>query len=326
MFHPPPPSLGSTPNRKRFHQHRESKKWIRLPAKQSCLECFPIRKPFLETAFGKLPPEIRADIFKDVLTVGSITPLKDGISVPIIRTKQDRGSRTNLQIGPAGPASCLALLQTCRQIYHESSLLFYIINPVYLSNPQDMLLFLRSLGPVRCDELRSLHLEDILVQMPMFSPRYLDRLRAQGPFSEDAIARFATRRDDRIHRDVKEALQLLNKRGNLRKIYLDMRPSQTLEYINFCTQIPGFKNREIVFESPTRWSVMLPSAKWEKVSWFGTFLEDTVRGRLRDNPHTYRAYWLGNEKYRVVVDIRSVDGGTRDSNGVDTAMEGLSLS
>lgn len=333
MFHQPPPVSGPTPNRKRIHQHHESKKYTRLPVNQTCLLCFPPRKPFLETAFGKLPPEVRADIFKDVLTVGSIyPPLKDGISVPMIRTKRDcsdRGSGTNLSVGPAKPASCLALLQTCRQIYHETSLLFYAMNTMYISDPQEMLSLLRRLGPVRCDELRSLHLEDVLVPTPMFNPRYIDQLRSQRLVSEDTVARFSSRREDRTHPDVKKAIQLLNKRGNLRKIYLDMRPSQALEYIKLCTQIPGFKYREIAFESPARWSVLVPSTKWETKSWFRTFLDDNTEGRTSSSRHVlypYLPYWRGDEKYRVEVDIRSVDSRTQDSSGVDTAMGGLSLS
>ena len=342
MFQVLPPSLRSTPIRKRIHQHHESKKWVRLLSNERCLECFPPRKPFLETAFGRLPPEIRVDIFKDVLAVGSISPLKDGISVPMTRTNQDTsecGSKIKPSIGPVGPASCLALLQTCRQIYHESSLLFYNLNTLYLSNSRAMISFLRHLGPAHCDELRSLHLEDILEPAPLFSREYLDQLRSQGSYSEDTLASFAASREHRIPSDVKTALQLLNRRGNMRKIYLNLRPSQTLEHIKLCTQIPGFKDREIVFESPTRWSVKMPSKQFEKRAWFRHFVDDMLTTPMLDKP--YRAYWEGDEKYRVEVDIlrtlpegriacmdyhRSVDGGTGEGSSVDTAMEDLSLS
>lgn len=333
MFHQPPPVSGSTPNRERIHQHHESKNCIHFPVNQKCLECFPFRKPFLETAFGKVPPEVRAHIFKDVLTVGSIyPPLKDGISVPMVRNKRDcsdRGSGTNLGEGPAKPASCLALLQTCRQIYHETSLLFYTMNTMYISDPQEMLLLLRRLGPVRCDEIRSLHLEDLLVPTPVFDQRYIDRLRSQRRVPEDIVERFARKREYRTHPDVNEAIQLLNKRGKLRKIYLNVRPSQALEYVKLCTHIPGFENREIAFESPARWSVLAPSTKWERKSWFVKFLEDSIErpfGSRHNIIYTYIPYWRGDEKYRVEVDIGSVDGGTRDSSGMDTAMGGLSLS
>lgn len=309
MFQQPPHSMGSIPNRKQSHQHHESKKWVRLPANQRCLECYPVRRPFLETAFGKIPPEIRANIFKDVLTLGSIFPLKDGISVPMTKTKHNisqSGSKTKFSIGPAGPVSCLALLQSCRQIYHESSLLFYSINTFYLSNPQDMLSFLRHLGPVRCGELRSLHVEELLAKAPRYSQKDLDYLRSVGNISDDVIASIAATRSDEIHPEAKKAIQLLNKVGNLRKIFLNVRPSYVLEYINFCTQIPGFRNREIVFAAPTCWTVMAPSKSASKSTswtppWFLTFLEDV--GEISFGKKPCFPYWRGNEKYRVEVDI-----------------------
>ncbi len=349
----------------KMHVHHESKKCIRLPANQKCPECFPIPKPFLETALGKVPPEIREKIFKDVLTVGAISPLKHGISVPMIKAEQDssdrssvtklitplkggisvpktktkqhssaHGPETKASIGPARPASCLALLQTCRQVYLESSLLFYKLNTIYLSNPQDMLSFLRHLGPLRWDELRSLHFEDLLTPQLIFSQQDLNRFRSQGTYTETVLANFATRRRDTLHPDAEKAVKLLNKRGNIQRIYLDMRPSQTFQYIRLCMQIPGLQSSEIVFASPTRWTMVVQPHVWMEDTWFiTTFLESLSKGSYRDMP--FYAYWGGDEKYRVQVDIvrASSKGGTHRGNSgtggngsVHAAMEDLSLS
>ena len=267
---------------------------MRLPANETCLQCYPIPRPFLETNLGRLPPEIRATIFRDVLTVGTLSPLKDGISVPMVK------SRSQVTGSPPGPASCLALLQTCRQIYHETSCLFYTLNTLQFSKAQDVLSFLRHLGTERCGELKSLHLDEMTVQVPRYTQSDLELFRSLGDH-EDTLARLASSLCDDIHGDVKEAVQLLNKRGNLRKIYLDMRPTQTLMYILFCAKLPGFRNREFEFASPTRWSVMVPSASRRR-SWVDTFLEEETP--VQDMP--YYAYWGGNEKYRVEVDILPV--------------------
>ena len=341
MFHQPTPSKAQAPSRKKFHQHHESKTWTRLAANEICLKCYPVRKPFLETAFGKVPPEVRESIFRNVLTVGSLSPLKDGISVQMTKTKNDvshSGSKSKLSIGPEKSSSCLALLQTCRQIYHESSLLFYAINTVYLSSPEDMLMFLRNLGPVRCGELRSLHLEDLIVQAPVFSQRDLDHFCSRLLYSEDVLARFKTWRREAIHPDATKAVQLLNKRDNIQKIYLNMRPSETLEYIKLCTQVPGFRHSEVVFASPTRWSMRVSSTSGRVRPWFLTFLEGEIKKPVHEKP--YYAYWGGIEKYRVEVDILpalpkrrsasmeyncSGDGEIEDGSGVDTAMKGLNL-
>ena len=332
--------MAHTPNRKKLHQHHESKTWTRLPANKKCLICYPVPKPFLETSFGKVPPEVRETIYTYVLTVGSLSPLNDGISVLMTKAKHEfsqRGSKSML-IGPEKASSCLALLQTCRQIYHESLLLFYAINTIYLSNPEDMLSFLRHLGPVRCSELRSLHLGDVLIQVPVFSQTDLDEFLSRRLYSEDVLARLRTWRTSVLHPDAKKAVQLLNKRGNIRKIYLDVRPSETYEFIKLCTQVPGMEHSEVVFGSPTRWSVMVSSTP-RLESWFMTFMDGEMDKPLHEK--RYYAYWGGDERYRVEVDIvpalpkarfagrecdRSGDSEIQDGSNVDMAMEGLSLS
>ena len=296
MFHHQPPLTTRIPNRKKLHQHHESKKWIRIPANEKCLKCYPIPRPFLETTLGRLPPEIRAPIFRDVLTVGTLSPLKDGISVPMTK------SRSQVTGSPAGPASCLALLQTCRQIYYETSCLFYTLNTLHFSKPQDLLSFLRQLGTERCGELKSLHLDEMIVQAPKYTRRQLEILRSSGE-NEDTLARFASRLCDEIHEDCKEAMQLVNKRGNLRKLYLNMRPTQTLQHILFCAKLPCFQNREIKFASPTRWSLVVSSTSRRR-SCIGTFLDQARENPINDMP--FYAYWRGNEKYRVELDIPPV--------------------
>ena len=203
-----------------------------------------------------------------------------------------------------------------------------------------MLLFLRHLGPQRCDELRFLHLEDLLTPQLAFGQQDLNRMRSQGIYTEMEIANFATKHRDALHSDAMEAVKLLNKRGNIQKIFLDMRPSQTLAYIKlFCTQIPGLQNSEIVFASPTRWTVVVQPPVWKQKPWYLTFLGSFSGGSYRDR--RFYAYWGGNEKYRVQVEIiqaspegrtantnydRSGNGGTGDNSSVHAAMEDLSLS
>ena len=267
MFQNPPPLLASKSNRTRIHQHHESNKWVRLPGDQRCLESLP--KPFLETAFGRVPPEVRTYIFENVLTVGS--PLKDAVSVPMTRPKLDlseRGIETKPSMEPARPASCLALLQTCRQIYQESSLLFYSINTMHFSNPHELLLFLRHLGPVRCNELKSLHLGN-----------FLPRRNVAG----------------------RKAMRLLNKTGKIRKIYLDVSPEYIEDYIELIAEIPGLTSCEVAFESPTRWSVMPPFTNSGTCSWFLTYLGEFLREPLDNTPPFEN--WIANKKYRVEVDI-----------------------
>ena len=211
-------------------------------------------------------------------------------------------SRSQVTERPAGPASCLALLQTCRQIYHETSCLFYTLNTLHFSKPQDLLSFLRHLGTERCGELMSLHLDEMTEQVPTYIRNNLEFFRSLGE-SEISLTWMASLLYDEIREDVKKAMKLLNKRGNLRKIYLEMRPSQALRYIAFFANLPFFRNREIKFASPARWFVVdsSTSRRWSCIE---TFLEQASRTPLRDMP--YFPYWSGDEKYRVELVILPV--------------------
>lgn len=92
-----------------------------------------------------------------------------------------------------------------------------------------------------------------MIQAPMFSQRDLDRFISRRLYSEDELSRLKALRKEVVHPDAKNAIQLLNKQGNIRKIYLEVRPSEALEYIKFCTQVPGLEHSEIAFASPNRW-------------------------------------------------------------------------
>ena len=56
-------------------------------------------------------------------------------------------------------SSYVAVLQTCRQIYHEDSHIFYARNSFHFPNAPDLVAFVRSIGPA---ELTSLHIEDLV--------------------------------------------------------------------------------------------------------------------------------------------------------------------
>lgn len=143
---------------------------------------------------------------------------------------------------------------------------------------------------MRCSELRSLHLGDVITQAPVFSQKDLDHFLARQLYSEVELLRLKAMRREVIHPDAKKAVQLLNKRGNIQKIYLDVRPSEALEYLKICTQVPGLERSEIAFASPTRWSVLKSSTTWGPGSWFRTFLEDQIGKPLEEL--RYLPYWF----------------------------------
>ena len=272
-------------------------------AQQTCPESHPTPKPFHETGLGKLPPEIRSLIFKDVLTVRSTSSLKDGFSVRIKKTKAaaPRKHHDADTVGPAKPASCLALLLASRHIYLEAFPLFYALNTFFLSSPRKLRAFLRHIGPLRRNEIRSLHLENIIVPVPFFSANSLARFREYDDGDDDLYASMVASRMKVVHPDMKRALGRLNASGRFDTLHLFIRPSQALQCIGLCTRLPGCERSAIAFESPSRWVVMVPSRERSAREWFEDFVQEYVGDPGRVKP--YAPSCDDDAKFRVEVDL-----------------------
>lgn len=115
--------------------------------------------------FMSLPNEIRERICGYVLTVDVddsspwITPLGNDL-----RPEPER-------------SSCLAILATCRQILLEAFHVFYASNNFNFSHPNHLYDFLRAIGPVRANEIRSIRCSFRLAASENSAARYaLSRL------------------------------------------------------------------------------------------------------------------------------------------------------
>ena len=96
-------------------------------------------RPFLS-----LPNEIRERIYGYALTVNVDDP-KPWIS-PLGNELRPEPARS----------SCLAILVTCRQILLEAFHVFYVFNTFNFNHPHHLCDFLKAIGPVRANEIRSI--------------------------------------------------------------------------------------------------------------------------------------------------------------------------
>ena len=113
-------------------------------------------RPFLS-----LPSEIREHIYVCVLTVNVesaepwITPL-------------------NQELRPMpGIVSCLAILATCRQILREAFYVYYRMNTFNFNHPDHLYDFLRAIGSVRANEIRSIRCSFRLAARENTAARYI---------------------------------------------------------------------------------------------------------------------------------------------------------
>ena len=210
-------------------------------------------KPFRDTKFGNLPPEIRQIIFTNLLAFSdhdlhTATASSSSQSpTPLITFVDLRGS-------------CLAVLKTCRQIYTEAFPLFYANKSYYVANAQDLVTMLPRLRHepriFRLDTITSLCLRNIVHNKPRWSPEDVNKLLSKvSSFSRESLEAERTNELD-FELLFSSFLDMIS----LRKLYLCIQAGQESEVLTFLFNIQGFRG-VIDFIDDSRWSI-----RWENVS------------------------------------------------------------
>ena len=212
-------------------------------------------KPFLETNIGRLAPEIRGLVFTNLLAIPPTYGGRDfrAEQVPIVGQ-----SPISLTTFVDLKASCLAVLQTCRQIYLEAFPVFYASKSYYLANSQALATFFElgrysQRGPqlFRINTITSLCLKDLVVDKPKWSPRRIDDLMSRFPTFDRA--RLEAERI--IELDLKLFFTDLDEMKSLRKICLCMRVGQERLYLRFLFRIRGLWRGVIELVDNFHWAI-----------------------------------------------------------------------
>ena len=212
-------------------------------------------QPFLQTGLGQLAPELRQQIYSNLLATPPPYGGRDFRSnqAPTVgRPPISLTSFVNLK------ASCLEVLQTCRQIYLEAFPVFYAGKSYYLANSKDLAQFsrfggYRKIGPrtFRFDTIISLCLKDLVLVRPMWTPEDIDSLMSERhTFVREEL-------EQELNTDLDDELVLVDLREmtSLRKICLCMRVGQEWQYLKFLFRIRGFRRGVIDFVDNFHWSI-----------------------------------------------------------------------
>ena len=234
-----------------MHRHLSSDGWVRLLRTEKCHECYGGRKPFLDTFIGTLPLEVREMIYEEVLTIEA-TAVKGGLSV--MMTKTPMVPRRGRNRGRPSP-SRLALLQTCRQIFVESFPFFYAKNTLRFQNPRLFYEFLERVGPTRLRRIKSLYLQNLVIEIPFYTKSELDEYCTAAGHSERVRRIMENMRSHMIDPDMTHAARLMSSCTALRNIYLDIHPEGGFFYLLFFGSKCGYKDTGFRFdEGGTRWT------------------------------------------------------------------------
>ena len=270
------------------------------------------QRAFRQSVFGRLPGEIRQMIYEYVLVAPPSQPIIN-IRVPILEAtvpnvasaEGDMVKMTPLTelvepcpVAPLHPKiSCLAILQTCRQINREAFHIFYASNTFHFTSAPVLIAFLKGIGPVRQAELISLHIEGFVVyERPTREDLY--RMYLQYKFLVTAL-----------HPDIRQyrTTRLLEGCKNLSRLVLDMRAEEGSRYYHFLEWQLGLKKPVIYLVDESHWKV----ARHRIIELSSCWVNPSV-----NTFEEYRKHfpcWARGGKVRVEVEImRKLEGSRRD--------------
>ena len=212
-------------------------------------------KPFRDTSFGRLAPEIRQMVFTNLL---ASPPAYGG---------HDFRAATELSSGPSPiplatfvdlKGSCLAILQTCRQIHFEAFPVFYANKSYYVANAQDLVkmlghrFYLRvTPGLFRLDTITSLCLGNIMVNKPKWRPEVIDIMTSRyGSFTRESLQAERT-----VELDSELFFVNFQEMKSLRKICLCILAGQERELLTLLFNLKGIGRGVIEFVDDYQWSI-----------------------------------------------------------------------
>lgn len=215
--------------------------------------------PFVKSGLGGLAPEIRQQIYNNLL---AIPPPYAGRDYRARETQILDKSPISLATFVDLRASCLVILQVCRQIYVEAFPTFYAAKSYYLANPRDLARFFKyggyrgylKRGPQLCrvDTITSLCLMNLVIHRPRWTPDQIDQLMSRPHHTFD---REALETEWINELDPKLILVDLDEMKSLRKICLCMRVGQEWEYLRFLFNISGLTRGVIEFGDNFHWAI-----------------------------------------------------------------------
>ena len=254
-----PPHL-SNPRRGNNPKGKKTKKPVRRGRRKN-LDNDTVRTPFSQTQLGKIPPEIRENIFRELLTDPPSYAGHDTVS-PLPTTTSTAAAKRFVHI----KRSWYHITQTCRQIYLESHPIFFAAKGYYFENVRDLARFL---GPhlrraPRWDTITALCLKDVMKEHRLFTTEQLDDLISQSNDPGDAARRryFETMTYKTFDFDACYRVKQLK---NLRTVGFCMRVGEEMLYVNLLFYLSGMSRGLVSFVDASRWLIRLqdPEDAWD---------------------------------------------------------------
>ena len=212
-------------------------------------------KPFRQTHFGRLPPELREMIYTELL---ASPPAFAGHN--FATTSSDGRASTTAPIRYVHlKASWRQILRTCRQIYHEAHPIFFASKAYFVANPQEAVNLLDySIFSVErtllVNRVTAICLGDFVRTMPVYSKERLDAI-----FSDPNDPRNANTRQELEMETYKTiwtpGIFCLFSLKNLKTISLCFHVGLEMLYVDLLYGLTGMRRGIVEFVDASHWII-----------------------------------------------------------------------
>ena len=221
-------------------------------------------EPCITIPLLELPAEIRLIIYEYALTSQSpITPRLKRAQKAESKEAQADAEGSSAQAN----ASSLALLQTCQLVNREARPVYYASNGFRFTSAKDLAFFLHHTGPGLLNEVRKLHIEELVTFKPLFTEKDLERLRTQG-YTEARCQRLRSMRTGRLGDDADAAAILLKQCPRLHRIHFVMASRFEKCHIIWLLKMTGFIRTIVDLVDHSHWAVRLADSQISAAEWY----------------------------------------------------------
>lgn len=213
-------------------------------------------KPFLQTHFGRMPPELRERVFIELLATPSSHAGHDFTTISPAHRKSTTAPQRFVHI----KTSWHQVTRTCRQVYVESRPIFFAAQSYYVAKPQELAQLLSNYSMswrriFRLDTITALCLKDFVREIPLYTKDQIDEIMSNP---NDHRSRANTRQqlaeksfktlNTGIHYDYKDL-------KSLRTVGLCFPVGEETMYIDLLYCLTGMEKGLVEFVDASNWLI-----------------------------------------------------------------------
>ena len=258
-------------------------------------------KPFLQTHFGRMPPELRERVFIELLATPPSHAGHDFTTISPAHRKSTTAPQRFVHI----KASWRQVTQTCRQIYVESRAIFFAAKSYYLAKPQELtkLLGIHSMlwPPLfRLDSITALCLRDFVREVSLYTKEQIDEIMSNpNDYRSRANTRqqLAERSFKMLNASFRYSIKHLK---NLRTIGLCFLVSEETMYVDLLYCLTGIQKGLVEFVDASHWLIR-PQKPGDVWSIQYACFSNGCYGKGKDNEA------ISYDRLRIERDVTDID-------------------